>query len=51
MRDQNCDAFPGISRPLCRQHLFRDLEDAAGSYADAIWPGRRISSFRVSRLS
>jgi hypothetical protein len=29
----------GISHQLCTQHLLRDLEDAAQSYPDAIWPG------------
>jgi transposase len=35
----NYDAFDGISHQLCTQHLLRDLEDAAQTYPDAIWPG------------
>ncbi len=36
----NYDSFSGISHQLCCQHLLRDLEDAAQSYPDAIWPGQ-----------
>ena len=37
-RYQNYDHFTGISHQLCTQHLLRDLEDAAQTYPDAIWP-------------
>ena len=42
-RYQNYDSFPGISHQLCCQHLLRDLEDAAESYPEAIWPGQIAS--------
>jgi transposase len=42
----NYDAFPGISHQLCTQHLLRDLEDAAGSYPDAVWPGQTAEALR-----
>jgi transposase len=43
----NYDAFPGISHQLCCQHLLRDLEDAAQSYPDAIWPGQTADALRA----
>jgi transposase len=45
-RYQNYDAFDQISHQLCCQHLLRDLEDAAQSYPDAIWPGQIASALR-----
>jgi transposase len=45
-RYQNYDAFDGISHQLCTQHLLRDLEDAAESYPDAIWPGQIADALR-----
>jgi transposase len=45
-RYQNYDSFPGISHQLCTQHLLRDLEDAAESYPDAIWPGQIADALR-----
>jgi transposase len=45
-RYQNYDAFPGISHQLCCQHLLRDLEDAAESYPQAIWPGQIADALR-----
>jgi transposase len=45
-RYQNYDSFPGISHQLCCQHLLRDLEDAAESYPDAIWPGQIADALR-----
>ena len=42
----NYDSFPGISHQLCCQHLLRDLEDAAQSYPDAIWPGQIADALR-----
>ena len=39
-RYQNYDAIPGVLHQLCTQHILRDLEDAAQSYPDAIWPGQ-----------
>ncbi len=35
----NYDHFTGVSHQLCTAHLLRDVEDAAQSYPDAIWPG------------
>ena len=43
----NYDAFPGISHQLCSQHLLRDLEDAAQSYPDPIWPGQIADALRA----
>ena len=40
------DSFDGISHQLCCQHLLRDLEDAAQSYPDAIWPGQIAGALR-----
>jgi transposase len=45
-RYANYDAFDGISHQLCCQHLLRDLEDAAQSYPDAIWPGQIAGALR-----
>ena len=45
-RYQNYDSFDGISHQLCCQHLLRDLEDAAQSYPDAIWPGQIADALR-----
>jgi hypothetical protein len=39
-RYQNYDAIPGVLHQLCCQHILRDLEDAAQSCPDAIWPGQ-----------
>jgi transposase len=41
------DCFDGISHQLCTQHLLRDLEDAAQSYPDAIWPGQIARELRA----
>jgi transposase len=45
-RYQNYDAIPGVLHQLCTQHLLRDLEDAAQSYPDAIWPGQAAEALR-----
>ncbi len=45
-RYQNYDSFDRISHQLCCQHLLRDLEDAAQSYPDAIWPGQIADALR-----
>jgi transposase len=45
-RYQNYDASGQISHQLCCQHLLRDLEDAARSCPDAIWPGQIASALR-----
>jgi transposase len=42
----NYDSFSGISHQLCCQHLLRDLEDAAQSCPDAIWPGQIADALR-----
>jgi transposase len=46
-RYQNYDAIPGVLHQLCTQHLLRDLEDAAQSYPDAIWPGQAAEALRA----
>ena len=45
-RYQNYDAIPGVLHQLCCQHLLRDLEDAAESYPDAVWPGQAADALR-----
>ena len=46
-RYQNYDAFTAIAHQLCCAHLLRDLEDAAQSYPDAIWPGQAADALRA----
>ena len=46
-RYQNYDAIPGVLHQLCTQHLLRDLEDAAQSYSDAVWPGQAVDALRA----
>ena len=46
-RYQNYDAIPGVLHQLCTQHILRDLEDAAQSYPDAVWPGQAMDALRV----
>jgi transposase len=46
-RYQNYDHFTGISHQLCTQHLLRDLEDAAQTYPDAVWPGQVARELRA----
>ena len=41
------DSISGISHQLCCAHLLRDLEDAAQSYPDAIWPGQAADALRA----
>jgi transposase len=46
-RHQNYDAIPGVVHQLCCQHILRDLEDAAQSYPDAVWPGQAAEALRA----
>jgi transposase len=46
-RYQNYDAIRGVLHQLCTQHILRDLEDAAQSYPDAIWPGQASGALRT----
>ncbi len=46
-RYQNYDAIPGVLHQLCTQHLLRDLEDAAQSYPEAVWPGQAAEALRA----
>jgi hypothetical protein len=46
-RYQNYDKIPGVIHQLCCQHLLRDLEDAAQSCPDAIWPGQAADALRA----
>lgn len=46
-RYQNYDKIPGVLHQLCTQHLLRDLEDAAQSYPDAVWPGQAAEALRT----
>lgn len=43
----NYDHFDDVSHQLCCAHLLRDLEDAAQSYPDAIWPGQAADALRA----
>jgi hypothetical protein len=43
----NYDHFDGISHQLCTQHLLRDIEDAAQTYPDAIWPAQIARELRA----
>ena len=43
----NYDAVPGVLHQLCTQHVLRDLEDAAQSYPDAVWPGQAADALRA----
>ncbi len=45
-RYQNYDSIPGVIHQFCCQHLLRDIEDAAKSYPDAIWPGQAADALR-----
>lgn len=45
-RYRNYDKIPGVLHQLCTQHLLRDLEDAAQTYPDAIWPGQAAEALR-----
>jgi hypothetical protein len=46
-RYQNYDSFEGISHQLCTAHLLRDIEDAAQTYPDAIWPAQIARELRA----
>jgi transposase len=46
-RYKNYDAIPGVLHQLCTAHLLRDLEDAAQTYPDAIWPGQAAEALRA----
>ena len=46
-RYQNYDAIPGVVHQLCCAHLLRDLQDAAQTYPDAIWPGQAAHALRA----
>jgi transposase len=43
----NYDHFGGISHQLCTAHLLRDIEDAAQSYPEAIWPAQIARELRA----
>jgi len=46
-RYRNYDNIPGVLHQLCTQHLLRDLEDAAQTYPDAIWPRQAADALRA----
>ena len=46
-RYQNYDHFGGISHQLCTAHLLRDIEDAAQTYPEAIWPAQIARELRA----
>ena len=41
------NSVEGIVHQLCCSHILRDIEDAAESYPDAIWPGQIAESLRA----
>jgi transposase len=41
------DSFTDVSHQLCAAHILRDLEDAAETCPDAIWPGQIASNLRA----
>jgi transposase len=43
----NYDHFGAVAHQLCTQHLLRDLEDAAQTYPDAIWPVQAARELRA----
>ena len=43
----NYDHFGGISHQLCTAHLLRDIEDAAQTYPEAIWPAQIARELRA----
>jgi transposase len=45
-RYRNYDKVPGVLHQLCTRHLLRDLEDAAQTYPDAIWPAQAAEALR-----
>jgi hypothetical protein len=45
-RYQNYDKFDGVAHQLCTAHLLRDIEDAAQSCPDAIWPAQIARELR-----
>ena len=46
-RYQNYEKFDGVQHQLCTAHLLRDLEDAAQSCPDAIWPAQIARELRA----
>lgn len=46
-RYRNYDAIPDVMHQLCTAHILRDLEDAAQSYPDAVWPGQATDALRA----
>jgi len=46
-RYRNYDNIPGVLHQLCTQHLLRDLEDAAQTYPDSVWPGQAADALRA----
>jgi transposase len=46
-RYQNYDKFDGVRHQLCTAHLLRDIEDAAQSHPDAIWPAQIARELRA----
>jgi hypothetical protein len=42
----NYDHFTGITHQLCTAHILRDLEDAAETYPDSIWPKQAAEHLR-----
>jgi len=43
----NYDSIEGLVHQLCCQHILRDIEDAAESYPDAVWPGQIAENLRA----
>ena len=43
----NYDSIEGIVHQLCCSHILRDIQDAAESYPDAVWPGQIAENLRA----
>jgi hypothetical protein len=45
-QNYDCAEFDGLLHQLCCAHLLRDLDGAAETYPDAIWPGQCADALR-----
>jgi transposase len=45
-QNYDCAPFDRLTHQLCAQHLLRDLDDAAQTYPDTIWPAQTAGALR-----
>jgi hypothetical protein len=45
-QNYDCAPFDRLTHQLCAQHLLRDLDDAAQTYPDAVWPTQTARALR-----